>query len=162
MSLKPLIQELYRRRDCTVAQAFGLPRLEEGHTLPEELAELYRLCGGIELFAGSSHPIRIVGPMDFVPADPVILGRPALRSPTSTWYVLARRADDAFITIDVAPDRAGRCYDSAWDRHGVSGNCPIVARSLAELLQTVVARGSGEPWWLDPAWAPLGDALAEI
>lgn len=129
--------------------------------LTPDLEEFYRLCGGVEMFAGSPHPVRIVGPMDFVPADPVIHGRPVHRSPTAAWYVIVRRANDAFLTIDLGAEHPGRCYDSAWDRHGVAGNCPIVARTFTDLVQTFVARESGAPWWDDPAWPRLGDAFDE-
>jgi hypothetical protein len=97
--------------------------------------------------------------MDFVPADPIILGHEVADSPSAQWYILARRANDAFITVDLAPERAGRCYDSAWDRHAIAGNCPVVALSVRELLERFVARGNGAPWWREPGWEKLGDAL---
>ncbi|HVR44522.1 MAG TPA: SMI1/KNR4 family protein [Thermoanaerobaculia bacterium] len=159
MSVRPSLQELWKRRDCSVAPPFGEPALPEGIVLPDDLLEFYRLCGGADLFVGSEHALRILGPMEFAPADPVIFGRALPQSASATWWVIARRAGDAFITIDLDPARSGRCYDSAWDRHGVAGNCPVVSRSFTNLLATLASRGSGEPWWNDPSWPRLGDAL---
>jgi antitoxin YokJ len=156
VSIKPLLQELWRRRDCTLSPSFGVPFTEL--PLPEDLEEYFRLCGGAELFQGTPTPLRLGGPMELVPADPLIHGRP-VDSITARWYVIGRRSDEAFMTIDLDPARLGRVYDSSWDHHGIEGNCPIIARSFTELIETIVARQSGLPWWGEPSWPSLGDAF---
>ncbi|MFN2442069.1 MAG: SMI1/KNR4 family protein [Thermoanaerobaculia bacterium] len=156
MSLKPLLQELWQRRDCTLSPSFGVPFAEL--SLPADLEEYFRFCGGAELFQGSPAPLRLGGPMEFVPADPLIHGR-VVGSITAAWHVVGRRSGDSFLTVDLDPARLGRVYDSSWDHHGIEGHCPIIARSFTELLQTIVSRGHGAPWWHEPSWPPLGDAF---
>ena len=156
MTIKPLVQELWGRKDCRFDSSGDVA--PSSYPLPDDLAEFYRFCGGATLFIRTPREIRLSGPLELVPTDPQIYGRLSPRSLTASWHVIARRRSDAFLSIDLGAPQFGHCYDSAWDRHGVPGNCPIVARSFSELLENLVVR-EGEPWWLDPSWMPLGDAL---
>ena len=65
---------------------------------------------------------------------------------------------EQYVTIDLAPERLGRCYDSFWDRHGVPGECQIVATNFGSFLEQLI-EGRGTYWyWLGKAFNQLGDA----
>jgi antitoxin YokJ len=66
------MREPYYFDECEVDDPAGDPVLQSGHALPEDLAEFYRLCGGLYLFAGRYYPVTISTPKEFVLANPVI------------------------------------------------------------------------------------------
>ena len=50
-------------------------------------------------------------------------------------------------------------YDSFWDRHGVVGECAVVARSFTELLSNLFYnQGDDYPYWLEADFEYIGDA----
>ena len=59
--------------------------------------------------------------------------------------------------------RIGRCYDSFWDRHGVVGECSVIARSFTELLWNFIyAQGDDIPYWLEENFNYIGDAYDDL
>ena len=62
------------------------------------------------------------------------------------------------LTVDLNPDRSGRCYFSFPDVHAVAGASAIVAESVADLL-TRILQNRGDYWyWLQPDFESLRDA----
>ena len=102
--------------------------------------------------------MRIVHPDEFVPANPVIAGSEEPDDISASWYIVARGGNEEIITIDCAPDRLGRCYDSFWARHAIAGSCRVVALSFTELVRRLYA-ASGKHWyWLSEGAPDHGDA----
>lgn len=156
--LQRLLDQIGRTRDCKVAATRGHPVLRAGDRLPVDLAEFYRLAGGATLFEHSSYPIRVVGPKELVRANPEIVGSECPDDISDAWYIVARGGREEAITIDSNAERLGRCYDSFWDRHGVAGDCRIVALSFTELLQRLFDSGGGYWYWLGVGAPGYGDA----
>jgi hypothetical protein len=92
-----------------------------------------------------------------VRANPIIVEDDCPDDISYDWFILGQ-AGEQYITIDIAPERHGRCYDSFWDRHGLVGECSIVALSFADLLQRLW-KGKGDYWyWLADDFKCIGDA----
>lgn len=153
-----LVQQIRAIRGCEVLGPSKLPVLRPGDVLPDDLREFYRLCGGIRLFVGAEYPLGIVEPGGFVRANPEIVGAECPDDITDSWYIVARGGSEEAISIDCHADRLGRCYDSFWDRHGVAGECAIVAMSFTELLRRLVSANGGYWYWLAGQGAGYGDA----
>jgi len=134
LSLYELINLIRTTSSCNVLPPAGLPRIDEKHTLPEDVHTFYELCGGVSLFEESLWPVVIVPPQEIVAANPVLIGEPALYDISSNWYIIAHDANGEFLTIDCSREHLGRCYDSFFDRHGIPGSCAIIATSFTDLL----------------------------
>ncbi len=156
--LQRLLDRIGRTHDCTVAASRGEPTLREGDRLPSDLAEFYSLAGGVTLFEHSTYPIRIVGPEELVRANPEIVGTECPDDISDGWYIVARGGPEEALTIDCHAGRLGRCQDGFWDRHGVAGNCRIIALSFTELLQRLLDGGGGYRYWLTVDAPDYGDA----
>lgn len=156
--LQQLLEHIGKTPDCEVLPPRGQPTLRKSDRLPSDLAEFYALCGGVTLFERSTYPIRIVGPEEFVRANPEIVGTECPDDISDFWYIVARGGREEAISIDCSSDRLGRCYDSFWDRHGVAGDCRVVALSFTELMRRLF-EGRGEYWfWLAAGGPRYGDA----
>jgi hypothetical protein len=62
------------------------------------LAEFYRCCGGVSLFAHSIYPFRIVGPDEPVRSNPDIAQAEHPDDISDTWYIVARGGNEEAIT----------------------------------------------------------------
>ncbi|MEK8130437.1 SMI1/KNR4 family protein [Paenibacillus filicis] len=162
MDLKQLIDEIKLTYSCNVHPSRGIPRIEENYYLPRDLKEFYSLCGGIQLFQGSDYAVNIVGPEEFVPANPVIVGERCSEDITSDWYIIADNGSGEYLTIDLNGKRIGRCYDSFIDRHGIVGECSIIAFSFMELLGRLFENKGNYWYWLESSFDSLGDAYDDI
>ena len=156
--IEDLVARAKRSPDCVVLPPSSQPVVRAGDTLPPDVAELYRTCGGLELFARSEYPMRIVEPLAFARSNPAIAGVEAPDDITDSWYIIARGGPEEALSIDCHRDRLGRCYDSFWDRHGVAGSCPIIALSFTELLRTLLSARGRHLFWLAPEATKYGDA----
>lgn len=162
MDMRGLITRIQATLDCQVLAPVGIPILHEGHLFSDDLRTFYTLCGGIRLFEGRDYAVTIVPPIQFVVANPVIVGEVVEDDISSTWYIIADDGNGDYLTIDLSRERLGRCYDSFFDRHGVGGSCPIIATSFTDLL-TRLFENQGQYWyWLRSDFVPLGDAYDGI
>lgn len=162
MKIRELIEEIKNLPNCIVYPSKGLPKVESKHYLPEDIKEFYELCGGITLFENQSYIANIVSPDEFILANPIIVGELCEEDITSEWYIIANDGNGDYMTIDLNPERMGRCYDSYWDRHGVVGECDVIAITFTDLLQRLV-KNSGQRWyWLRDDFASMGDAYDGI
>ncbi len=158
MDMRGLITRIRATPDCQVFAPVGMPVIHEGHLFPDDLRSFYTLCSGVRLFEGRDYAVTIVSPVQFVLANPVIVGEVVEDDISSTWYIIADDGNGDYLTIDLSRERLGRCYDSFFDRHGVAGSCPIIATSFTDLLIRLY-ENQGQYWyWLRSGFAPIGDA----
>lgn len=110
---------------------------------PDDLRAFLKRCGGVRCRGGVTVGQRIVA------AQNDLLEERDETDRSVDWYVIAEEAEHTTaerIVIDLHPDRLGRCYEAFWDRFGVPGSMPVVARSFSELLERLRAHG-GAPYW---------------
>ncbi len=131
------------------------------NNLPDDLRYYLENYSSIVLFENAEYPIKIVGLSDFEKANPVIVGEDVEDDISNNWYIIADDGNSQYITIDLALERLGQCYDSFWDRHGVVGEQAVVAKSFTELLERL-CKAEGKSWyWTDPGFQSYGDAYDE-
>lgn len=163
MSIKELIEKIKVMSDCKVYQPMGLPELEDDrHKLPEDVVEFYENCGGMSLFISEGYVANIVEPNEFKLANPIIVGELCEDDITSEWYVIVNDGNGDYLTIDLSNNRIGRCYDSYWDRHGVVGECPIIAKTFTELLERLILNEGKRWYWLREDFISMGDAYDNV
>ncbi|GGG70428.1 SMI1/KNR4 family protein [Paenibacillus radicis (ex Gao et al. 2016)] len=156
-NIEALIQQISSLSNCRINRPNGIP-VTESYNLPADLKRFYELCGGMILFDNKDYSIHIVSPEEFISSNPVIVGEQVEEDISSHWFIIAHDGNGDYLSIDLHPKRVGKCYDSFWDRHGVVGDCPVVARSFNELLNDLV-QNNGERWyWLKEDFESLGDA----
>lgn len=155
MSIKQLIESISQSENCIVKSPTGVPSVDR--RLPIDVEEFYRMAGGARLFTNEDYSIDIVEPEEFIRANPVIVGEECKEDISYDWFIIAK-TEEQYITIDLNEERFGRCYDSFWDRHGVPGECQIIAESFEDLL-TQLIKTKGSYWfWLKIEFENLGDA----
>jgi len=160
-----LVTLIAQTPDCSVQEPVGLPILAAGHILPDDLRTFFELCGGVSLYGSSDYPVTIRTPSDVVPTNSILwrdldkkLIDPLRDDRSWSWYAIADDQKGDYISIDLSPERLGRCYDSFWDRHAIPGESPIIAESFTELLERLF-ESHGQYWyWLREDFSPVGDA----
>lgn len=163
MKVKEMIEKIKTLQDCKVYPANGLPKLDNSkHKLPDDVIEFYENCGGVTLFGSQSYVANIVPPEEFKLANPIIVGELCEEDITSEWYTIVNDGNGDYLTIDLSSERLGRCYDSFWDRHGLVGECPIIARTFTELLENLILNKGRQWYWLREGFTPIGDAYDGI
>lgn len=158
MNIDRLIRDIGADPDCEVRPPSGLPSVTGGHRLPADLSRFYELCGGVALFGEGPYGYEILEPGRVAEANIVIVGEQFEDDISQSWYTIAHDYNGDYLTIDLAPERIGRCYDSFHETHAVRGCTPIIARSFAELLQNIFVNRGGYPYWLAEGFLGLGDA----
>ena len=161
MNIRSILQKVRMNEKCVVHPPNGVPEnIEEHDVLPDDVQEFYSLCGGMELFIGSDFEVSIISPNKFILANPVIVGEKCEYDISSHWYIIADIGNGNYLTIDLHPDRLGKCYDSHWDTHGVVGSSTVVANSFTDLLiRLLESKGTGNSWyWYKDDFVSLGDA----
>ena len=153
-----LIQTVKRQPDCEVCDPCGLPLLASDVELPNDLITFYENCGGMSLFIYQQYMFSIVSPKSMVLANPVLIGDLCEEDISSKWYIIGKYNNNNYVSIDLAKERLGRCYDSFWDRHGVAGSCTIVASSFTQLLTRLFDNKGKSIFWLDKNFSYIGDA----
>lgn len=161
MTVKELLEKIGNDPECEVLPPKGVPECVENCRLPDDVREFYELCGGAVLFRSADYPLEIAGSEDFQLANPVIVGELCPEDISSQWYIVVSDLEGDYLTIDLSEERNGRCYDSFWDRHGVVGSCPIIAKSFTELLSRLYEMRGEYLYWAEDDFEPLGDAYDE-
>ncbi|MDJ1472405.1 SMI1/KNR4 family protein [Cytophagaceae bacterium DM2B3-1] len=152
-----LLTKIREDKECIYLDRSFIPRPPEGLLLPEDIILFYTHCGGVELFPNKNYSMKIVAPQDFVRANPIIAGTDGEDDRSYNWFIIGESGSQ-YITIDLAQERLGRCYDSFWETHALKGNCPVIATSFTELLESLYQH-KGEYWyWLRDDFHSLGDA----
>jgi hypothetical protein len=149
---------------CEVLPPAGQPKLSsKRHKLPKDLRRFYELAGGASLFGG----FRVVTPKEFEPANPVLLPKDVYSkyrkdfALSDSWYLICvNGGPDEAISIDLAANRSGRCYDSFHEVHG-TGDSLIIAQSFTELLFRLLDN-RGRIWWEGSKGFSYGHAFDNI
>ncbi|ERN51963.1 SMI1/KNR4 family protein [Alkalihalophilus marmarensis] len=157
--IKKLLTQIKNLTGCRVREPNGLPIIDEtSHVLPEDVRDFYSLCGGVVLFEHEDYPTFVVPPDKFVLANPIIIGELCEEDISSNWYIICNDGKDDYLTIDLAKERLGRCYDSFFDRHGLVGETQVIATSFTDLFERLI-ENKGQYWyWLKNDFDSLGDA----
>lgn len=156
--VRRLLEQIAHTAGCTVLPPRGQPILAKSYRPPDDLSEFYGICGGVNFFQHSPYPTRIVGPDELVRSNPEIVGAECPDDISDSWYIVARGGHEEAVSIDCCGERLGRCYDSFWDRHGVAGDCRIIALSFTELTRRLFDGGGGYWYWLVGDEPGYGDA----
>lgn len=164
-SIRKLMAGLRAHPEVLVEAPRGLPALVSSCALPLDLRYFYEVAGGMTLFPDADYPARIVGPGDLVKTNKLLWQGESsevlseLASDRSwQWYALVSDEKGDYLSIDLAPTRLGRCYDSFRDHHAVPGESPVIAKSFTDLLRRLFDN-RGERWyWLRSEFVGLGDA----
>lgn len=162
MDIVKILEKIRNTPECIVYSPCGLPEVKKEVELPDDLKAFYENCGGISFFANSEYGFTIVSPKEMVLANLVIVGELCEEDISSEWYIICKDFEGNYITIDLAKERLGRCYDSFWDRHGVVGECTIVAKSFTELLSQLFTNQGKSLFWLDDDFVYIGDAYDDV
>lgn len=165
MEIEKILQKINEMNECKVHPPAGLPtKIEKDDILSKDLLEFYSVCAGIDLFVDKDFGVTIVRPDHFVLANPVIVGEKCEYDISSHWYIVADLGSGNYLSIDLHPERLGKCYDSHWDAHGVVGSSTVVANSFTDLLNRLLeSKGEGESWyWYSSEFESLGDAYDGI
>lgn len=153
-SARMIVQRTAGTAGCRVEPPRGPSRL----LLPEDLGMFYSECGGCTLFSRSAYGCRIAGPHELIPSNLAIVGEHPLGDRSDDWYLIARGSSGEAISMDLHPDRIGRCDDSFHDRHGVVGSCPVIAVSFLDLMTRLLNGKGGHWYWLGSDFESIGDA----
>src|SRR5262249_24258578 len=156
MTLTSCIEMIAQSVSCTLKAPMGMPTSTNGLPLPSDVRQFYELAGGAVLFADALYPIEIVTSQDVVRANPLIVGSPCEYDISFDWFIIVICPPE-YVTIDLNPGGLGRCYDSFWDRHGLCGECPIIAISFTELLEHLVLAEGKNLYWIEDDFKTLGD-----
>lgn len=158
MDVLKILENIRNTPDCIVYSPCGLPILNKNIQIPNDLKIFYENCGGVSLFIDREYGFTIVKPKELVLANPVIIGELCEEDISSEWYIIAKDAENNYITIDLSKERLGRCYDSFWDRHGMVGECAVVAKNFTELLWQLYRNQGKSLFWLNSDFVYIGDA----
>ncbi|MEN2773573.1 SMI1/KNR4 family protein [Acetivibrio clariflavus] len=163
MEVEEIINKMRKDSNFEVKKPCGYPTVMNGHVLPEDLKEFYRLCGGVDCYVNyGGFPISILSPMEVKLSNLVLLGKKYSEDISSSWYLIADAQDGNYISIDFGPSRLGRCYESFEYSHAVVGNCPIISLSFTELLYNLFKyKGDYFFWKNNNEFVNLGDAYDE-
>ncbi|WP_240421805.1 SMI1/KNR4 family protein [Paenibacillus periandrae] len=161
-TIRKLLAKIENLPYCIIYPATTIPSINGGHILPQDVHEFYHRCGGLSLYSNSDFAISVVPPKELILANPVIVGEKCEDDISSTWYTIAKDDNGDYLTIDLQIERLGKCYDSFWDRHGVIGDCPVIANSFTDLLKQLIENGGNRWYWLENDFVSLGDAYDDV
>jgi hypothetical protein len=158
MDMAALIRRIQQTPGCRVYPPNGLPVIGREHSFPTDMHDFYQVCGGVSLFEDAGYYVNIVPPQNLLLANPIIV-----KSESSTlidgndiswsWYIIAESHSSQYISIDLSPERLGRCYDSFWDIH--PWNSTLIALSFSELLSRLLANQGQHWYWLQPGFEEI-------
>lgn len=159
--IKILLEEIKLNNNCIVRPTAGNLNIPKGLNVPKDLLLFYELCGGIDFFIDSEIALSIVSPIDFVRANPIIVGEECEYDISYNWFIIATDNSSQYITIDLDQARCGKCYDSFWDRHGVPDSNPIIAQNFIEFINLLYYNSFSNWYWLEETFVTYGDAYSQ-
>ncbi len=84
-----------------------------------------------------------------------------------SWYVIAITDNGDHFSIDLSPERLGRCYDSFHETHALRGDTDVVAHTFTDFLERIFqllksCQSSGGYWEDKLNSLRLGDAYDDV
>ncbi len=160
MNIQEVMKKIRSNDNFEIKPPCGLPILKSGHVLPDDLKEFYQICGGIDCYIeDGGFPMQILAPNKFELANKLLLGEEYVDDISSSWYVIVDAEDGNYISIDCNANRIGKCYESFEYSHAIRGNCPVIALSFTELLDSIVNYKGDYFFWKDNLdFTSYGDA----
>ncbi len=156
MSIREVMDVIGRRPGCRMLPVSAQPRVSPGHQLPDEVVELYSVCGGAELYVDRDCGFRIVEPEKFVPANPILREhdyrvRPEVydRDLSSGCYLIFYGVNPKEnIVIDCGNQfgRNGWCYEGYLNTYA-SSDSRILGHSLCEVIEGILRSEGGSFFW---------------
>ena len=132
--------------------------------LPPEVQAFYALTDGATVHAGLPIELRIptlaelqtTNSLLYPPGD--VIWEELEDDISQHWLAIGLAPElSQYVSLDLAPERLGRCMDSFIDTHASPGDCAVIAASFADWLAQLLA--SPQHWfWLRDGFEPLGDA----
>lgn len=110
MSIADIVEQARTHLRCTVLPPDSrvVARREDAH-VPNDVAQFYALCGGVELFAGHPGELTILPADEVVPANLVVVGDAGDNDEVSrSAYLIARTSNGDFLSVDLSAARNGR------------------------------------------------------
>ncbi len=157
-NIESVLEIISNTKDCKVLKREKAIAVELEYALPEDLKYYLENYSSIIIFETAEYPFKIVNLDEFKRANPIIVGQDVEDDISHNWFIVATDDGSQYITIDLAPERLGKCYDSFWDIHGLAGDEPVVANSFTELLQRLYENKGEYIYWLKDDFQSLGDA----
>lgn len=146
--------------------------MQHSHTLPNELVELYQLCGGLGIFVGEQCRTYISEPHEFIPANEWSYEKEFLEKlknedenyylwKSNNWYKFAYIENGNFIVIDLNEDRLGWCYlcNAGNYDYDEDGDMPIVAKSPKEFIERTLQTKGECFYWEDESFISYGNVF---
>lgn len=161
--LAELINTIRLDSNCTVFAPTHIPDLPAGFRLPLDVIEFYNLCGGMEIYCANSNiGFRIMPADEVTQINPLIIGEVYEEDISFNWFAIAQDGNGNYISIDFSEGpKNGFCYDSSLECHGLVGNCAVVAKSFADLLNNLYKSRGLSIYWTEADFQYLGDAYDE-
>ncbi|HCB04120.1 MAG TPA: hypothetical protein PLZ93_14855 [Nocardioides sp.] len=117
--------------------------------LPDDVRAFYEYFGGAVFFEEEAFSYEIVGPSEMRRSDVIVLGEELSDPELAEWYAFLK-CRDQLVSLNLhAGDDYGSYYDSPWDSFGIKDEGSLVARSLAELIDGIVASEGRSIFWID-------------
>ena len=136
--------------------------------LPPDVQAFYALTDGATVHAGLPTELRIpplaelqiTNALLYPPGD--VIWEELEDDISQHWLAIGLAPEmSQYVSLDLAPERLGRCMDSFIDTHASPGDCALIAASFADWLAQLLA--SPQQWfWLRDGFEPLGDAYDEL
>lgn len=157
-----ILKKIENFEDCIISKYDLSKVINIEYNLPDDLKYYLENYNDIILFKSSDYSIKINGITNFIKANPIIIGEEIPDDRSFDWFIIAQDDNSQYITIDLSIERLGFCYDSFWDRHGLVGEQPIIAKSFTELLEKLFNSYGKSLYWLEDKFQSYGDAYDEI
>ena len=91
MAVRDLVELASRSDRCAVHPQAGVPTVRPEHRLPDDLAEFYQLCGGVDLYQGADYEFSITSQL--LESNVVIVGEQFFDDISASWYTIAATPD---------------------------------------------------------------------
>jgi antitoxin YokJ len=162
LSLQDVVAQLIATPTCSLLPPAGSPTIPQGLELPSDLQAFYKAAGGARLFEGMDYAFSIAGPTELLATNSRVLGAKYDSDISDCWFTIANDDNGDYLSIDLNPQRLGRCYDSFHETHGVVGSTPVIALSFTDLLLRLLESRGNHPYWLSNGFVSLGDAYDNL
>jgi antitoxin YokJ len=146
--ISTILTEFKSSANVVVRPPSGQPKWSPRVAPPDEVAEFYTLCGGVDFVEADDKTYaryRVLRPEEVEPIGGSIKLPFPVDPPVKHWYAIAVDDNDEHAAVDVHPNRSGQCYDVFHETFFEASSARIVAATFAEFLWRLYE--SGGPYW---------------